>query len=159
MSPATFLDLALKPALRLLPPQMDSPEARAMVLTICLQESELIARRQVQGPARGYAQFEYTGVSGVMRHEASREHAEHLCDALDVPPLIGTVHAALEYQDILAAGFARLLLWTLPHALPKEPEGRLAWHQYLSAWRPGKPHEHTWQAHWNLAWAIVRAHA
>jgi hypothetical protein len=159
VTPHAFHDFALRPALTMLPPAMTSPEARAMVLAIALQESKLIARRQVHGPARGYAQFEFAGVSGVMRHEASRVYADQLCDALDVPPLIGTVHAALEYQDILAAGFARLLLWTHPHPLPKEPQAWLGWQQYLATWRPGKPHQHTWQDHWTTAWAVVHAHA
>jgi hypothetical protein len=154
-----FHALALRPALSLLPHEMTSPAAEAMVLAICLQESRLIARRQVGGPARGYAQFEFSGVVGVLRHEATREHAERLCEVLDVPSIAGTVHAALEYQDVLTAGFARLLLWTYPERLPRAEEPRKGWSQYLQTWRPGKPHEHTWQEQWDTAWTVVRAHA
>jgi hypothetical protein len=154
-----FRTLALRPALGLLPLEMTSDAAEAMVLAICLQESRLIARRQVGGPARGYAQFEFPGVVGVLRHEATREPAETLCELLDVPPLPGPVHAAMEYQDVLMAGFARLLLWTYPERLPRADEPRKGWSQYLQTWRPGRPHEHTWQAQWDTAWTVVHAQA
>lgn len=157
MTPDRFRALALRPALGLLPLEMTSMTAEAMVLAICLQESRLIARRQVAGPARGYAQFEFAGVVGVLRHDATREHAEYLCELLDVPPVPGPVHAALEYQDVLMAGFARLLLWTYPERLPTQHEARKGWSQYLQLWRPGKPHEETWPEHWNTAWTVIRA--
>lgn len=159
MTPDLYLRFAIDPALWLLPAAMRSVEARALVLAIALQESKLIARRQIGGPARGYPQFEVAGVSGVLRHEHSRAHAERLCEVLDVPPLVGSVHAALEYQDVLAAGFSRLLLWTLPSALPREGQPELGYRQYLDAWRPGKPRPATWPEHWVTAWATVRATA
>lgn len=157
MTPAQFHEFAIRPALQLLPAEMDTPEARAMVLAIGLQESKLIARRQIGGPARGYPQFEYVGVSGVLRHETTQAHAERLCEQLDVPSMVGTVHAALEYQDVLAAGFARLLLWTAPWRLPDPRAHHIGWDQYLWCWRPGKPHPETWLGHWDTAWAVVRA--
>ena len=40
-------------ALSLLPPKMDTPEARAMLGAIALQESALRYRQQVGGPAKG----------------------------------------------------------------------------------------------------------
>jgi hypothetical protein len=156
MTPALFVELALTPALKLLPPRMDTPAARAMVLAIVLQESELKARRQYRGgPARGYGQFELAGVMGVMKHQASAEHASHICELLDVNPVAITIHEALEYQDVLAAAFARLLLWTLPKPLPKREEQRQGWEQYLSAWRPGKPRPFDWPANYALAWVTV----
>lgn len=159
VTPERFAAWAVRPALALLPPVLTSPSAEAMVLAICLQESRLVARRQVAGPARGYAQFEFGGVVGVLRHERSREGVETLCEALDVPVLPGAIHAALEYQDVLTAGVARLLLWTLPERLPTEDECFRGWCQYREAWRPGKPHQETWRDQWDTAWAIVRAQA
>lgn len=157
MTIAHFRAWALRPALSLLPAAMTSPEAEAFVLAACLQESRLIARRQLGGPARGYAQWELGGVSGVLRHERTSAHAEALCEALDVPPIASSIHAAMEYQDVLCAGFARLLVWTAPWALPKAPEVSKAWDQYLWLWRPGKPKPATWPEQWERAWDEIRA--
>jgi hypothetical protein len=155
MNAGLLRELAIRPALRLLPPAMSSIEAEAMLLAIGLQESRLAHRRQIGGPARSYWQFEFTGCSGVLTHHASRDHAERLCQQLDVYPRAGVVHAALEYQDVLAAAFARLLLWTLPTSLPKREQADTAWQQYQSAWRPGKPHPQTWPELYALAWEVV----
>jgi hypothetical protein len=156
MTPFLFLELAVKPALSLLPPAMDSTAARAFVIAICLQESELKARRQLPaGPARGYAQFERPGVAGVLTHAASRQHALAVCHDLDIVPAQSAVHAALQYQDVLCAAFARLLLWTLPQPLPGRDEAPEGWEQYLSAWRPGKPRQSTWLANYQRGWQIA----
>lgn len=158
MTPSVFREIALGPALRLLPATMSSPEADAMVVAICLQESRLTARRQHKGPARGYAQFEERGgCLGVLTHAWSRVPAERLCQALDVTATPHAVYRALEYQDVLAAGFARLLLWTLPEPLAREHEPDEAWQQYLRAWRPGRPHPATWDAMWRQAWTSRRS--
>lgn len=161
MTPDLFLELALRPVLRLLPPAMTSVEAEAMVLAICLQESRIDKRRQIGkqpgtfGPARGYAQFEWIAAKEVLRHPASQRHAVSLCQTLDVEPDAGVVHAALEYQDILAAGFARLYLWTIPARLSRRDEAERAWNQYLRRWAPGKPHPETWPDYYAIAWEVV----
>ena len=49
-----------------------------------------------------------------------------------------------EWDDVLAAAFARLLLFTDPAKLPKLGDADGAWQLYLRTWRPGKPHPHTW---------------
>src|SRR3954463_14612266 len=117
MTPDLFLRTAIVPGFSLLPEAMDSAEARACVLAIALQESALGRRRQMAGgPARGFAQFEKAGISGVLGHEASQSQAIALCETLNVAPTLDGVYAAIEYQDVLCAGFARLLLWT--SALP-----------------------------------------
>lgn len=153
MTPALFVEIALSPALRLLPAQMDSPAARAMMITIALQESRLLHRRQIGGPARGYAQFEMGGgVRGVLTHRASAEHAKRVCAALDYQPTPDVVYAAIEHNDILACVFSRLLLWTLPGALPARSEHDKAWSAYIAAWRPGKPHRSTWNTFYDQAW-------
>jgi hypothetical protein len=64
------------------------------------------------------------------------------------------IHLAIEHNDILAACFARLLLWTDPRLLPQGPERAVdGWAQYLATWRPGKPHAATWGGHFSTAWA------
>lgn len=52
-------------------------------------------------------------------------------------PVATAVHPALEVDDVLAAGFARLLLWTDPHRLPAVGDVEGAWQLYLRTWRPG----------------------
>jgi hypothetical protein len=141
----------LRPALLLLPARMTSPEAEVMLLAIGLQESRFRHRRQIRGPARGPArglwQFELGGVRGVMTHAASRAHARIVCAARDVTFDAAEVYNRLEHDDVLAAAFARLLLWTDAEPLPKLGDTAAAWALYASprrTWSPGKPHRHTW---------------
>ena len=158
MTPEFFIEHALSPALKLLPPNMDTPAARAMVVAICLQESRLKHRRQVGGPARGYAQFEQGGgVRGVLTHPASKPHIRVVLDMLDYDPNsdAAACYIAIEHNDILAAAFSRLLLWTLPGSLPVRNAPGQGWTQYISAWRPGKPHRDTWDAFYEQAWEAV----
>ncbi|NHN78554.1 hypothetical protein HA520_14915 [Azotobacter chroococcum] len=138
---------AIAPALALLPARMSSPEAEAMLLAIGLQESGLVHRRQHNGPARGLWQFEQGGgVRGVLLHPLSRSHALAVCEARGVKPSASAVYAALEHDDILAAAFARLLLWSDPAPLPAVGEVGKSWDLYLRTWRPGKPHRNRWDA-------------
>ena len=134
-------------ALLLLPAKMTSPQAEVMLLAIGLQESRFRHRRQIGGPARGWWQFERGGgVAGVLQHRSSREHAVRVCDACHVAPVAEQVYQRLEHDDVLAAAFARLLLWTDPLPLPAQGEVTAAWDLYLRTWRPGKPHRQTWDA-------------
>jgi hypothetical protein len=55
------------------------------------------------------------------------------------------VHAKLEFDDVLAAAFARLLLWADAKALPGlDASHDETWDCYIRSWRPGKPHRDTW---------------
>ncbi len=151
----------------LLPPQMDTPAARAMLVSIGLQESGFRYRRQVAGrgtdgtraygPARGWWQFEMGGTEGVLEHRASRESAAAVLTVLGYgSPNAREVHLALEHNDVLASCFARLLLWTDPRMLPQDAsKGPDAWLAYYSTWRPGKPRPQTWAAHFAAAWTAV----
>ena len=135
----------LRPALAMLLARMTSPEAEVMLLAIGLQESRFRHRRQIRGPARGLWQFELGGgVRGVMTHPASRASARLVCAARDVTFDAAEVYNRLEHDDVLAAVFARLLLWTDADPLPKLGDADAAWALYLRTWRPGKPHYHTW---------------
>lgn len=131
-----------------------APAALVMVLAIGGQESKYQARRQIisrngqlvaAGPATGFWQFEKGGgVKGVMTHHASKDLAKRLCNARGVVFDPQCVWEALEHDDVLAAGFARLLLLTDPRALPAIGNSEPAWQCYIRNWRPGKPHEATW---------------
>jgi len=146
----------------LLPSKMASTAATRQLLATNWQESRAIHRAQIvngggRGPARGLWQFEAGGgVRGVLEHRASREHARQALHTLgyDVDLQPSEVWALLEHNDVLAAVFARLLLWTDPRALPEsEPAG---WSVYLRLWRPGKPHPETWAEAWRRAHEIVQ---
>lgn len=146
---------AIEPAMGLLLARMDTPEARVMLLAIGLQESRFTHRWQVladgtKGPARGFWQFERGtresrgGVWGVMLHEATRGWLSGLCVERGVPFNVNAIWAAIENDDVLAAGLARLLLFSDVHALPQVGDVDGGWDLYLRTWRPGKPHRDSW---------------
>jgi hypothetical protein len=149
------VEYAIRPAYALLPRRMDSPLATCMLLAIGLQESRFAYRAQivkgrpyVKGPARGFWQFEKGGgVYGVMNHPATQKHAVALCVRRKVAWDDDVIHATLEVDDVLAAGFARLLLYSDPAPLPAlDADHEIAWDYYERTWRPGKPHRETWDA-------------
>lgn len=158
-----IMEDALRPAMALLPARMDTPEAGCMLLAIGLQESRFVHRRQIGGPARGFWQFEKGtrasrgGVWGVFLHAASRDHLATLCKARGVAADPDAIYTALEYDDVLAAGVARLLLWTDPKALPPVGDEDAAWALYLRTWRPGKPKPDSWAGLYQRAVAAVQA--
>ncbi len=157
-----IISSAIAPALSLLPGRMDTPAAHVMLLAIGLQESRFVHRRQIGGPARGFWQFEKGsrasrgGVWGVYLHPSSKDHLAALCKARSVACDPDAIYAALEYDDVLAAGVARLLLWTDPKALPAIGDADAGWALYLRTWRPGKPHPHTWPDLYRQATAQVQ---
>ena len=151
MTPHEFVKLVLSPALAILPAEMDTAKARVMLITICLQESGLIHRRQMgSGPARGLPQFELGtrqsrgGVWGVYLHDASRFWLEQLCASRGVRFLPEIIWGEMERDDVLAVGVARLLLFTDPKRLPDVDDVDGSWGLYLRTWRPGKPRPDTW---------------
>lgn len=147
----TIIHSAIEPAMALLP-SMDSREARALMIAIGLQESRFMYRHQKliglpyqKGPARGFWQFERSGIHGVMVHSCSNKLSESVAKARAVPFDSVLIHAALEHDDVLAAAFARLLLWTDLKPLPAlNATSEEAWRYYSRNWRPGKPHRETW---------------
>ena len=138
---------AIVPALKLLPPKMSDKRAVVMMLAIGLQESRLIHRRQIRGPARGLWQFERGGgVRGVLNFHSTHDLAKHISLDRIGKGDANSVYESLEHDDVLAAVFARLLLWTDPRSLPAIGDAQGAWDLYIRTWRPGKPHRHTWDA-------------
>lgn len=150
-------------ALSWLPARMDSPAARVLLVAIGMQESRFRHRYQIvagqpgaKGPARGFWQFERGGgVQGVLSHPASFWWARGVCSVRKVSPESQPVWEALERDDVLAAAFARLLMWTDTRPLPAVGDARGAWEMYLRVWRPGKPHERTWQDCYDAAMLAV----
>ena len=140
----------INPALTLLPPGMDTPQARVMLLSSGLQESRFEHRFQIvqgkpgaKGPARGFWQFELGtaascgGVWGVFLHEASNGPLKKIAAQRGVAPSPTNIWQAIETDDVLAAAVARLLLWTDAKPLPKLGDVEGAWQLYLRTWRPG----------------------
>lgn len=151
MTPELLIQNAINPALGCLP-GMYSPHAKILMLAIAYQESGIRHRAQIGGPARGYWQFEQGGgVRGVLTHPASKPHIRRVLTALDYDPgaTAADCYAAIEHNDILAAAFARLLLWTDPFPLPDHAGD--AWGLYIRTWRPGRPHPATWYANYKKA--------
>ena len=145
---------AVNESYKLLPLKMDSPFARINQAAIGQQESGYLVRRQYgNGPARGYWQFEEGGgVKGVMEHKATSELARSVCHARGVPFVRRTVWEALETDDVLAAAFCRLLMWTDSGKLPtNEADG---WAMYARTWRPGRPHPDKWPASWKFGLSV-----
>lgn len=145
---------AVNESYKLLPMKMDSPFARINQAAIGQQESGYLVRRQYgNGPARGYWQFEEGGgVKGVMEHKSTAELARSVCHARGVPFVRRTVWEALETDDVLAAAFCRLLMWTDSGKLPtNESDG---WAMYARTWRPGKPHPDKWPASWKFGLSV-----
>lgn len=149
-------------AMHLLPDGMDSEKARVMLRAIALQESRMKHRWQVvdgggKGPAIGLWQFERNGgVRGVLEHRASKNIAHSICLSRSVVPEPKPVWLALETDDVLAACFARLLLWTDPSPLPPIGDEQAAWNTYIKNWRPGRPHRHTWDEFYALSVEFCR---
>lgn len=123
-------------AFQLLGSKYSSPEAERMMLVIGFQESNFLHRQQIGGPAKGFWQFEKMGgVLGVLRHHSVRNDAAKICNYLGVLPDPETVYDKLPKDDLLAACFARLLLYTDPNPLPTDELS--AWECYIRTWRPG----------------------
>lgn len=147
-------ELLLDDTFAILGEHFDTPAARAMLWAIGRQESRFEHRRQIGGPARGFWQFEKGGgVKGVLTHKSSKAHAIALCKERGIEATTAAVYPALEKDDILAAGFARLLLFTDPRPLPAPVMASAddAWVYYKNNWRPGKPHPQTWRGFWKEA--------
>ncbi|WP_425328398.1 hypothetical protein [Pseudomonas nitroreducens] len=161
----------IEPALLLLPARMESQQATVMLLAIGLQESRFEYRRQMgNGPAKSFWQAEQSGgmVTGLLRYrvESVRDLAVGLCVVRGVVPAAPNVWNAIERDDILAAGLARLLLYTDPARLPGLGDEAGAWELYLRTWRPGAYDKGTpakraelrkkWSANYAAALAVVQ---
>lgn len=151
-------------ALSLLPEKMDSPEARAILVAIALQETALRHRYQVGVPEQGLRegkfgfglwQFELPQVGLILRHDVVGPLARNVLKALVYDPgdpPHERIHAAMEHNDILQAAFSRLLLWPDAAPLPKRDDVQGSLATYLRVWRPGRARPEIWPANWAAAW-------
>lgn len=146
MTLSEIIAAGIDPALALLPAKMNTPEARLLLLAIGLQESRFEHRRQLvgnpprpTGPAKSFWQAEQGGgmVHGVRLHDATRAAAAQLYQARGVPARDAAIWDAIEHDDVLAAGLARLLLWSDPLPLAEVGAEEASWALYLRTWRPG----------------------
>ncbi|WP_017924888.1 hypothetical protein [Burkholderia glumae] len=154
---------AISSALAILPHAMDSAPARVELLAIGQQESGFSTREQMGGgPARGFWQCEQGtqasrgGVWGVYLHPASRYWLSVLCGVRGVAFAPSVIYGALASDDVLAAGVARLLLFTDPKVLPAVTDAEGAWALYQRVWRPGKPRPETWPSYHRNAQEAVQ---
>lgn len=144
-------DIILPAANYLLPDKMHSERADLLLLGIGFQESRFLYRKQIGGPARGLWEFELTGIQGVLQHMASREHILRVLKVLSYDFTPASSFEAIMHNDILAAVYARLLLWTDPRPIPAETDIEGLWNYYLNIWRPGKPRRATWDVSYHQA--------
>lgn len=150
-------NIVYEATMKLLPPAMDTPKAKAMLFAIGVQESQFEHRRQMNdGPARGFWQFEQGGsVRGVLTHPATKHHANAILDQFQYGDYPATVWNAIEHNDMVAMAFARLNLWWAAGPLPEPGDYDGSWAYYMNTWRPGKPHRQTWNAYYDLGWQNV----
>lgn len=167
----TYPAQAIDQAFKLLPAKMDSRQARIVHAATGYQESKFLSRKQIitvnrdgqrinvpEGPANGFWQFEAGGgVKGVMNFKFSGmpDLARRVCHECGVPFVQDQVWKALAVDDVLAAAFARLLMYTDAAPLPKTESE--AWAMYARTWRPGRPHPETWADAWAFATKSVGA--
>lgn len=162
MTPQRLYQTGIRPALDELA-ALDitaTPQAGRFLLAIAIQESGLRARRQIvtggaeNGPAASFWQGEVTGgMCLTLKHATVGPRMKAICDAYNVQPTALALWEAMRYNDIVAACAARLLVYTLPGALPIDQES--GWNQYLAAWRPGKPDKARWADSWKTATETV----
>ena len=169
MTPEQVLHVCIEPALEFLADHgiRPSDEARQMLLTIAGQEGDWRHRRQIGGPARSIWQGEKGGgMILAVHHAVTAKAARALLEAHDIgEPDLGpwkmptdtTIYEAMAWHDVVAAGLARLLLYTDPRALPKIGQVQYAWDYYDSVWRPGKPHPETWPSCYEKAQQAIIA--
>lgn len=154
MTPADVLRFAIDPAMEIMwDIKTDVPGADRFLLAIAMQESGLMEREQISGPARGLWQFEGPTCELLLLNPLTHPFLVAACDRLSVFPSALTIYRAIEFGDTLAAFLARLLLWADPHPLPWEETD--AWRTYLRVWRPGKPRVGDWPANWAAAVAAT----
>lgn len=178
MNPDSFYTRIVAPTLDYMAasPSINVPvsaSARVLVMAIAGQEGRWKHRRQVgigqynpqQVGARSCWQGEKTGGMILsVHHPETATKAAALLQSLDISepnlnqwvmPTDQTIYEAIAWQDTLACGLARLLLWTDPAPLPDYWDKAAGWQYYERLWRPGAPHPETWSALHDQAMAAV----
>jgi len=156
MEPIKFFKIIVQPAVEYYcPPEWNSIRAYNMQLAIAYQESTMLFRRQINGPARGWWQFELGGLKGTEMHKASSKVMHNTWVDLHLPDNLQLRLAALEFCDLWSAVAARCLLRTLADPLPELNQPEEGWKQYIAAWNPGKPRPEKWTTSWAKARSVT----
>lgn len=166
MTPSTLLETIIDPALRLVETKYRTDEARALLIAIALQESEISERRQTlnagrwwlypTSPGTGFWMFEAGGaVHGVLKHPVCSAFIGPVLKTLEYPSNRDIIHDALVHNDVLACLMARALLLSLPAPLPARGDHEEGWRQYIEAWQPGKPKPDKWPRNYAAAWRCM----
>jgi hypothetical protein len=162
-------------AYSLLPGQMNTREATAMMLATGLHESAFKARVQGRmralktlddfnpqaGPARGFWQFERGGgVAEILESPDTKDIAIPICKMFLFDPNRQAIHTALGFHDVLQAVFARLLLWRDSRPMPTPLQFSEGYSIYLRNWRPNvdaaAAHKKDWPGNFTNAWNVVK---
>ena len=153
-------DAVVPAAYKLLPEKMESKAATCLMLATMLQESRGLYRKQIQGPAVSYFQFEKNGgILGVLEHPITRPIIQGVLRTLnyDFSPI--TSYEALVHNDILATCYARLFYWTNPAPLPSIDDVNGMLNYYIKTWRPGRPRVDTFPLLYSQAKEVVNGRA
>jgi len=136
----------LIPALHELPSKMTSLPAITQLLATGGQESGYMSRLQLgNGPAHGLWQYEFNGVSAVLKNPKSHGYlVGYLQSQTSIPVSAVSIYETIDTDDITACVIARLMYWTDPTPLPKFNDEETAWQYYVRNWRPGKPDRTRW---------------
>lgn len=133
------------PAFSNLPSEMDSPEARLLVLATGAQETQYLTRQQDDGPARGLFQMQINDIRDLMNNQMSGNHVWTLCGVLGVTYGSNAMFDALLTDDLFAAAMCRLNYWCIPRPLPAIGDVVGCYAYYELAQRPGKPSYSRWK--------------
>lgn len=142
---AEVLAQVIAPAFASLPVEMDTPQARLLVLATGAQETGYRTREQIGGPARGFCQMQYNCVLDVMHNPASGNHVWNLCGVLGITYGSHSIFDALLTNDELALCMTRLAFWCDPRPLPEIGDVLGAWGTYERVQRPGLPSYSRWK--------------
>lgn len=140
MLPVTMNTQAARLMMLAIQKHEDLEERRYQVVmrTAGTLEANIVGPKTAKGPARSLWQMEAGGgIKGVLNHKATSEYIRSICDHYNVPATAKACWEAVEHNDVLAACFARLLLWSDPLAMPKVNDADQAFELYLRTWRPG----------------------
>lgn len=154
---SAIVQAAIRQALtEYLPTRMDTVPSRLMMLTIQKHEDpeerryqlvkrteataleNIVGPKTAKGPARSLWQMEQGGgVKGVLHHNSTGRLIDDICERFEVSNSSVSCWQAIEENDVLAACFARLLLWTDALKMPAISDAEGAFQLYLRTWRPG----------------------
>jgi len=156
MSPKAFLARIFDPAYAAATPLIGIPasqEARVLLMAIAGQESDWQARLQQGAPqyGRGFWQFESNGCSALATNATSEPKMTALLQGLAIPIVLPTIHEAIAWNDAMAVGMARLLLYCDPAPLPIVGDHEASWEMYVRCWHPGKPRPDDWPTNYDAA--------